>query len=181
MPAAALTGRSCQHSIESTARDIECLAQQTRWPWFSTDDGDHAEVAGTKNSGLAQSQVWQQHLRETLSIAQKAGLKVLVIAPVPYFSLPVPLCLAHRRLEECAADRISIERTRALLIEALQRIVAESDNARIWDPFDVLCGQRICPAAHANLVLYSDRHHLSIDGLWYLATFAAPELNWLVH
>jgi hypothetical protein len=31
------------------------------------------------------------------------------------------------------------------------------------------------------LVLYSDRHHLSIDGSRYLATFAAPELNWLVH
>jgi peptidoglycan/LPS O-acetylase OafA/YrhL len=148
---------------------------------FSPDDGDHAEVAKIKNSGSAQSQVWQQYLRQTLSIAQNARLKVLLIAPVPYFSLPVPLCLAHHTLEKCTRDRIPIERQRVLLIEALQRTVAEFDNVRLWDPFDVLCDERICAPVHSHLVLYSDRHHLSIDGSRYLATFATPQLNWLIH
>jgi peptidoglycan/LPS O-acetylase OafA/YrhL len=183
----AVFDRDCVEFNAAVVKEIPALVQgglkgmvlAFRYFGFSPDDADHTELAG--NSGSLESQIWQQHLRETLSIAQKAGLKVLLIAPVPYFSLPVPLCLAHRTLEECTAKRISIERTRAPLIEAFKRTVTEFDNARIWDPLDVLCDERICAPAHAQLVLYSDSHHLSIDGSRYLATFAAPELNWLVH
>jgi hypothetical protein len=187
--------RDCVEFNAAVAKEIPVLAQAglkgivlgsrsfgfngTR---LSADDVGQAElVAGPENSGALGNQIWQEQLQETLSIARKAGLRVILIPPVPYFSLPVPLCLAHRTLENCSADRISIERTRAPLIEALQRTVSEFDNTRIWDPFDDLCDERTCAPARDQLVLYSDRNHLSIDGSRYLASFAAPQLNWLIH
>ena len=142
----AMLGRDCVEFNAAVAKEIPVLAQAglkgivlaSRYfgfnvtPFHRDDDDPTKLVVEAGNSGVLESQIWQQHLRQTLSIAQKADLKVLLIPPVPYFSLPVPLCLAHRSLENCSADRISIERTRFPLTQALQRTVAEFDNARIW-------------------------------------------------
>lgn len=191
----AVLPRDCVDFNAAVAKEIPVLAEAglkgivlaSRYFGFNVARPSAGEVnrtelpAAADNFGSVELQGWQRHLQQTLLIAQKVGLKVLLIAPVPYFSLPVPLCLAHRTLENCSADRISLKRMRAPLIEALQQSVAEFDNARIWDPFDILCDERTCAPVHAQLVLYSDRQHLSIDGSRYLAGFALPKLKWLIH
>jgi peptidoglycan/LPS O-acetylase OafA/YrhL len=161
----AVFDRDCEEFNAAVAKEIPGLAQ-----------------IGLKGVVLA-SQYFDfngEYLRETLSIAQNFGLKVLVIAPVPFFFLPVPLCLSHHTRDDCSADRILLDRAREPLLHALRQIVPEFKNARIWDPFDVLCNEQVCAPAHAGLVLYSDENHLSIDGSRSLVTFAAPELNWLI-
>jgi peptidoglycan/LPS O-acetylase OafA/YrhL len=158
-------GRDCEEFNAAVAKEIPGLAQI----------GLKGVVLVSRYFGFN-----GEYLRETLSMAQNFGLKVLVIAPVPYFALPVPLCLSHHTRDDCSADRILLERARQPLLHVLKQIVPEFKNARIWDPFDVLCNEQMCAPAHAGLVLYSDANHLSIDGSRSLVTFAAPELNWLI-
>jgi hypothetical protein len=149
---------------------------------LSVDDGRQVGLpTGTQDFGSPQIGAWQYYLRLTLSAIHKAGLKVLVIAPVPYFSLPVPLCLAHRSPASCGADRPTIDLQRRPLKEALTKTVAEFNNARVWDPFEVLCDEHTCAPTNKTLVLYRDYNHLSTDGSQYLAMFAAPQLGWLIH
>jgi hypothetical protein len=149
---------------------------------LSVDDGRRVGLpTGSQDSRSPQIGVWQYYLRLTLSAIQKAGIKVLVIAPVPYFSLPVPLCLAHRSPASCGADRPTIDMQRRPLKEALIRTVSEFNNARVWDPFEALCDEHTCAPIGKKSVLYRDQNHLSTDGSRYLAMSAAPQLSWLIH
>lgn len=122
---------------------------------------------------------WRSGMQEIFSLARRSNLRVLLLAPIPYFRLPLPECLAHASAEQCGGRRARFERQRAPLLSALGEIIAGNDHVRIFDPFDLLCGQHMCTPVRDGTIMYADRGHLSVSGSRALASFAATQLNWL--
>ncbi len=122
---------------------------------------------------------WQSGWREIFANARGRNLRVLLLAPIPVFPLPLPQCLAHASPGQCGLDRSAVEKRRAPLLAALGEIAAGYDNVRIWDSLDLLCGAETCTPMRDGLIAYSDSGHLSILGARALAPFAAPQLAWL--
>ena len=164
---------SCAAFDAAVAGQIPSLAQA----------GLRGIVLASRGFGFAPApawiESWKRCLRATLARARALGLRVLVVAPIPEFGLPIPQCLGHGAPERCGAERAEMERRRAPLIDALRETIGEFDNARLWDPFPLLCGPQFCTAVHDGAILYSDRGHLSKAGARYLLPFAAPSLAWL--
>lgn len=123
--------------------------------------------------------VWKEGLRGVLSLARRSDLRVLVIAPVPTFRFPVADCLAHLTAERCGIGRMALAQTRSPLVAALGQIVAEFDNARLWDPINSFCDDSVCAPVRDGVILYSDLSHLSVSGSRGLAPVASSQLGWL--
>ena len=123
--------------------------------------------------------VWKEGLRGVLSLARRSDLRVLVIAPVPTFRFPVADCLAHLTAERCGIGRMTLAQTRSPLVAGLGQIVAEFDNARLWDPINSFCDDSVCAPVRDGVILYSDLSHLSVLGSRGLAPVASPQLDWL--
>lgn len=140
-------------------------------------------VLATRNFGFPdasdQLSAWSSGMREVLSLATTHDLRVLLIAPIPVFSLMLPECLAHAPPERCGASRTALERERSPLISALSEIAASRTTVRIWDAFDAICGETDCTPMRDGLIMYSDRGHLSVRGAQALLAAATPNLNWL--
>jgi SGNH domain (fused to AT3 domains) len=124
---------------------------------------------------------WKESLRGVLAVTRKYDLRVLVIAPVPTYRFPVPECLAHLTAERCGVGRMARDQTRGPLVADLREIVAEFDNAQLWDPINPFCNDTVCTPVHDGMILYSDWSHLSLLGSRALAPYAAPYLDWLIH
>jgi peptidoglycan/LPS O-acetylase OafA/YrhL len=134
---------------------------------------------GGPNAGPADMADWTESLRAVLSLAQQYGVRVLVTAPVPTFKFPVPECLAHLTTERCGIERAALDRTRRMLVDALGSVVAEFENARLWDPADLFCDANLCVPVRGGVILYSDWSHLTVLGSRGLAAVASPQLDWL--
>ncbi len=123
---------------------------------------------------------WQEGFRAILSVARRLQMRVLVVAPIPDFQLALPQCLAHASAVRCGGSRAMFEQKRAPVLAALREAIAGDDDARLWDPFDLLCDARVCTPVRNGLIMYSNRGHLSVQGSRALAPFIAPQLDWLL-
>jgi hypothetical protein len=81
--------------------------------------------------------------------------------------------------ERCGIGRAVLDRTRGPLVGALGQVVAEFDNARLWDPINSFCDDAVCVPVREGVVLYSDWSHLTLLGSRILAPVASPQLDWL--
>jgi peptidoglycan/LPS O-acetylase OafA/YrhL len=122
---------------------------------------------------------WRFGMQHVLAMAGAIKARVLVIAPIPLFSLMLPECLVHGSAAQCGGSRAMLESQRAPLLSALRELAAGYDNVRIWDPFDLFCDALTCTPMRDGMIMYRDRGHLSQSGARALAAFAVPELNWL--
>ena len=122
---------------------------------------------------------WRSGMQEIFSLTRRLNLRVLLLAPIPDFRLPLPECLTRASAEQCGGSRAKFERQRAPLLSALGETIAGDDHVRIWEPFDLLCGQHMCTPVRDGTIMYADRGHLSVLGSRALASFAATQLDWL--
>jgi lysophospholipase L1-like esterase len=130
-------------------------------------------------SPLDELAAWRAGLQDILSTARGLNIRVVLIAPIPMFRLPLPECLAHGSAAQCGASRANFERGHAPLLAALRETVKDYDDVRIWDPADLLCDASLCTPMRDGTIMYSDRGHLSVLGAQALAADAAPQLDWL--
>lgn len=93
-----------------------------------------------------------------------AGARSVVMAPTPDFLHEVPACLARRSVATCSISRDDAEQGRRAAFDMLASAVAGAPRATLLDPMDTLCTPTACPALAGNVVLYSDRHHLTVAG-----------------
>ena len=154
------------------------LLDSGRGPDPMGDRGRAAPMAAPAR--VAGDPAWMAGLRASLAAAKAARLRVVVIAQVPEFYRPVPICLARRDAERCGMPRATVERQRTELTATLRQVVAEFDNARLWDPLDALCPGGVCDPRRGDVVLYSDAQHLSPGGARSLVPHVAPALAWLL-
>jgi peptidoglycan/LPS O-acetylase OafA/YrhL len=122
---------------------------------------------------------WASGMRYLLSQARALDLRVLIVAPIPNFLLPLPQCLLHASAAQCGRRRSELKEARVPLIAALHALAAGDDNTRVWDPFDLFCDAQSCTPLRNGTIMYSDQAHLSVAGSRALEPFAAPSLDWL--
>jgi hypothetical protein len=134
-----------------------------RWPSYLRSDA--AEAGATIG------------LRRELAELDRLGLEAVVVLPVPGLPHDAPACLARRDPSQCAVARPLAESKRAQSMHLLSRVVAGSRNAILLDPFEALCSAERCDAISGGKVLYSDAHHLSVNGSVTLAHVASAALR----
>jgi peptidoglycan/LPS O-acetylase OafA/YrhL len=179
-PVTAFTGRGpafCQNFNRAMAAQIPVLAKAgVRGVVLAS----HGFGFPGRRGSAAMRKRWQDGMRAILTLARDNGMRVLVVAPIPQFRYSPPQCLAHVSAARCGGSRADYARRRAPLLAALRETVTGFDNARLWDPFDLLCGPRLCTAVRDGTIMYTDSDHLSVLGARALAPALAPALDWLV-
>jgi peptidoglycan/LPS O-acetylase OafA/YrhL len=116
-------------------------------------------------------------LRKELAALNRMKLKAIVVAPGPTLPHEAPACLARRDPSECGIARSVAESARAQTMGLLTSIVSSDGNALMLDPFKALCTAERCDAISAGQVIYSDAHHLSVNGSLRLVPLAAAALR----
>jgi peptidoglycan/LPS O-acetylase OafA/YrhL len=117
--------------------------------------------------------------RGTIAELARRGLKVLVIAPGPEQRFRVPGCLARRDEAACSTSRAVQDAYRGVVLRQLQHAVQQAGNARLFDPFDVLCTAQECPVVRDGKVIYRDAAHLAAWNARFMAPWLQPYVQWL--
>jgi peptidoglycan/LPS O-acetylase OafA/YrhL len=158
-----------------------------RWPGYigiaspfkATRRDDLIGVGGQNLSG-SPVEIFAGALRATLAALTTSGLRVLVVAPTPWLPYSAVDCLALRSAEGCTVPRADLDRKRAEVLSAMNSVVGEFKNARIWDPIDGLCTRDSCGATRDGFVVYSDAGHLSATASRSLTSRGRPVFKWLL-
>ncbi len=170
----------CAEFNRDVLKEIRALIQAgplavvlgARWTGYMEAASLHLGVTGALN-------LIEHGLSDTLNALDVPGVRVLIMAPGPDFTYPVPACLLRRSIEACRVARDLAEERRgaakALIDEAGKR-----ENVRVIDPFETFCDVKDCQPQIADTVLFSDTHHFSVEGSKALLPRALAGLNWMI-
>ncbi|SHE85724.1 Peptidoglycan/LPS O-acetylase OafA/YrhL, contains acyltransferase and SGNH-hydrolase domains [Kaistia soli DSM 19436] len=128
---------------------------------FRQTGDDHAVSADRLRTGFAA-------LMKTF--AGNSDRRILVVAPLPSFWRTDPFnCLDLSRALGLSADRCGVPRAieedwRRETIAIMQEIVATYPNARMIDPIDLFCDERICMPIKDGTLAFFDSNHLNAYG-----------------
>ena len=127
----------------------------------------HAPVTGEK----AKAQVWEGGLRLALQRLNRAGVPVVVVAPVPEIptqpsDCAVLLVLAHAC--HATVSRVASDAELHDAIEGQERAIAAAPDSFGLNLTDAFCSRTRCSSAVGNRLLYYDSDHLSVTGSRFL-------------
>ncbi|MBK9347070.1 MAG: acyltransferase [Burkholderiales bacterium] len=89
---------------------------------------------------MAQARIeMQSSFDETLTMLERAGLRVLVLAPNPEMIYSPPLCIGMRRGEHCNVPRSIIEALVNDPTETLAEVVSRHSNVRLAQVMEFFC------------------------------------------
>jgi hypothetical protein len=155
-----------------------------RSPLYVNADMDYATL--TDKAGVSaedaqeSSTMWREALTESVERLTQAGIPVLIAAEPPEGLAAESLVRGSLLLRDPEvpdrAVRIDAEALRDPAMKAEAAIAASDPLVRLWDPFQVLCGETICPGMLDGVPLYSDGTHLSQEGSRFLTSTIAQEL-----
>jgi peptidoglycan/LPS O-acetylase OafA/YrhL len=158
-----------------------------RWPAYlgvdsPFDDAATFALGSTDGQHLATPgiELLTNGLNATLSAIQRAGVRILVVAPTPFLPFSGPDCLATHRPELCRVPRREVERLRAPALKALHSVTDRYPNVRVWDPIDGLCDAEYCGATYGGIIVYRDLGHLTTEAVQSLDARARSGFDWLV-
>lgn len=102
-----------------------------------------------------------------------AGMDVVAIRDNPWFGADVPECVQVNGPDstECTIDRRKALAARSPLVGA-----AMGRGVHLIDLTDHLCPAARCPVVSGNIVMYSDRHHLTNSFVRTLIPYLQPPL-----
>ena len=110
--------------------------------------------------------LWQRGLTSTLAALDRAGVRVVVVHPVP--ALPESgSCTTLGLLVDGCSTTVplgEVERAAARARTAEERAVAAVRGAAAVDFVPILCPAGRCSTLSGGTLLYRDRIHLSVDG-----------------
>ena len=122
----------------------------------------------------------QSRFDETLTLLERAGVRVLVLAPNPETVYSPPLCIGLRRGSHCNVPREVSEDFVRDATTALAEVVARHPNTRLAQMMDFFCSAETCYVMRNGTILYTDEDHISATAARDLGRFLAPDLAWLV-
>jgi hypothetical protein len=124
--------------------------------------------AGATTDPDRKAKLWESGLSNLLQELGRAGIRVIVVHPVPQIAgwnmdACSPLTLA---LDACHASRsrAAAERERARALWAEDAALRTSPGALGVDFANELCPKGVCSSLDRGQWLYSDKDHLSVDG-----------------
>lgn len=152
--------------------DIVFLAALRMWrladQWEIFDAG--AVVAKRPAPQAARHAQILQEADDIVTTFQRAGLLVVIDAPKPIFKSPPFRCSDwfNARNPICAGgfviERDFLEQRRQRVMDALVQLKNRHPALTVWDPFPVLCPDKMCSAFDGALPLFLDGDHLSGHG-----------------
>jgi len=146
----------------------------------ATTMGQEPNLGVWPHDSKGSAETLQRSMRETLEALKSIGLSVMIVAPTPEMSYPVPDCLARRHEQACGSSRQNVDERRAPAMSAIGAAAAGLDHVRIWDPIERLCDAQHCFVARDGLVLYTDEDHFTASWSRRLAEHSGPVMEWLV-
>ena len=125
------------------------------------------------------ARVFEAALRRRLATLDQAGLKVLLVAPMPEMYFHVPHCLYRRSEADCVVPRTKVDSRRRIAMEIFRRIAVDYPNVRLVDPLPEFCDTRYCYPAASGVMHYSDDNHISTAMALHLGKTWEGDLRWL--
>ena len=122
----------------------------------------------------------QSRFDETLTALERAGVRVLVLAPNPETVYSPPLCVGLRRGAHCDVPRVVSEAFVNEATATLADAVARHSNTRLAQLMDFFCSAETCYVMRHGTILYTDENHISATAARDLGRFLAPDLAWLI-
>lgn len=123
--------------------------------------------------------VMADSLQHTLTKFQRAGLRVLIVAPIPELYFSGPQCIYRKTEAECVVPRHRVDERRSLAMESIRKGAAGFDNVRILDPIDLFCDSKWCYTVRNGVLMYRDADHISGEMSRALLPLFKPHLDWL--
>ena len=84
--------------------------------------------------------------------------------------------LFSRKVSDCSVPRATAWEQQASMRRVARRLAAAHPALRVFNPIDALCGSDRCDILQGDMLVYRDRHHLSLRGSDKLGR---PFLAWL--
>jgi SGNH domain (fused to AT3 domains) len=117
-------------------------------------------------------------LRNSLATLTSAGLRVLVVAPVPELYFSGPQCLYKHSSETCTVPRTKVEQRRGHALQVLRKVTKEFASVKLWDPIEAFCDSTTCYAERNGMSLYNDDNHISGKMSFTLREKMDAQLRW---
>jgi peptidoglycan/LPS O-acetylase OafA/YrhL len=173
-------------SIHDLKRDgLEGIVISARWPsylWKRTlaaSEPQPSSAGDTKK--MAEARVaFQADFEATLSMLDRFGLRVLVLAPNPEMIYSPPLCIGLRRGSLCDIPYVISEAFIGDPTAALAEVVSRHPNVRFAEMKDFFCDAEVCYAMRDGKVLFIDENHISATTARDLGRFLSEDMNWLL-
>lgn len=161
-------------SLIALAPDAVVIAQR---PYFEgrTGNVDLIDDNGTVLEGDESVNAFASDLAGTVGQLRDAGIKVVLVDPIPEaaYDLPPQGLLGRREARIDVADA----RALAELPARVNTRLADDTGAVVVDPLDTLCGPTTCPEVVDGFSLYADARHLSPKGALKLQDSLAAALR----
>ena len=130
---------------------------------------------------LAEARVeMQAGLDAMLGTLERAGLRVIVMAPTPELVYSAPACLWLRNESYCNVPRAKNEQLLGDARAALSEVVGRHKNARLVDTADFFCDAQTCFVVRDGKILYTDNDHITATAARDLGSFLRMDLGWLL-
>lgn len=122
----------------------------------------------------------EEGLRKTVDTLLGHGLRIVVVAPTPVFSVPMTECLARRTEASCSAFQRQREKRREAMLAVMHDIAEHETDVRVVDFHAQLCPGGKCHSLLGDTVVYRDEHHLTTRAARELASSAHGDIAWLL-
>jgi peptidoglycan/LPS O-acetylase OafA/YrhL len=177
--------RVIREITELKKRGLEGVVISARWAMYlrhpSIAISEQQLNALSDPEELARARVeMQARFDETLSMLDRAGVRVLVLAPSPEMIYPPRQCISLRRGSYCDVPRAINEKFLSDASLALEEVVNRHPNVKLAQLMDFFCDEQHCFAERDGKILAFDEHHITATAARGLGHFLSAHLNWLL-
>jgi hypothetical protein len=156
-------GAAVLHDLVTTIKPNVVITSD--YPNVATPDHPAMESpAALAQIGAGMAQYWTQ--------LEKAGISVTAIKESPDLVEDVPTCVEKNPTDLAKCD---VPVSKAVLANSPITDAAKLMNGKVSvvDANSLICGPQVCAPVVGNVLVYSDRHHLT----WYYSKSTAPFLE----
>lgn len=177
--------RVFEEITELKKKGLEAIVISARWPSYlwqasisrSEQQANAAPVAPQK---MVQARLeMQKNFAAMLDALERAGLRVLVLAPTPELVYFAPQCIGLNRGAYCDAPRTLNDTFLVDTTKALAEVIKPHANTRLAHVVDFFCDQASCFAQRDGKILYLDDDHITGTAARALGDFLSDDLAWL--
>jgi peptidoglycan/LPS O-acetylase OafA/YrhL len=155
-------GAAVLHDLITTIRPNVVLTSD--YPNVATPDSPKESPAAVAEIGDGMANYWTK--------LENAGISVTAIKESPDLVEDVPTCVEQHSTDLAKCD---VPVSKAVLQDSPVTYAAKQMNGKVnvVDANSLICGPKVCTPVIGNVLVFSDRHHLT----WYYSKSTAPFLE----
>lgn len=126
------------------------------------------KISSSHTELKSQKEIFIYHLRDTLQALRKEGKIIYFIHDTPALTFNFEICLprpfqVRTQKNRCLYDSEE-ERRKQSEYRAVVSSILETFQVQTLDPLPYICAEKYCTLRSGDVYLFSDSHHLSIQG-----------------